>query len=137
MTATGPDDAPAPVAVPLGLKRACALVYLESALMFAAGIALVVLMFVHDTTKLWGALVLAGLTLLVAWFLYAAARGLLQLHAGFRTPVTLVQVLAVPVSVGLVQGGRWVIGLPILVLVLAVLVLLYGRESRQLLDRQI
>ena len=63
-------------------------------------------------------------------------RGLLRLRPAARSPVILVQLLAVPVGYSLgIQAGRPLVGVPILLVAIAVLVLLLLPSSRQALDR--
>lgn len=77
--------------------------------------------------EIGGALVVAlGLAVLaVAWGVRRAARW-------SRSPAVLVQVLCLPVAWGLVQGGRFEIGVPIGVFALALLALLLGPAGRDL-----
>jgi hypothetical protein len=44
--------------------------------------------------------------------------------------------LVVPVAVGLLQGGRWYVGLPLLALAVAVLVLLFHPSTSIELDEE-
>jgi hypothetical protein len=117
------------------VRRACALLLLESLGLLVAFVTLIVLALVHDTTRLWAAFVIAGFALAGAVFLYFAARGLRRLEAAYRSPVVLLQLLAVPVSIGLMQGGQVAIGLPILVVAVVVVHQLFTAQSRAVLDR--
>jgi hypothetical protein len=131
VTSPEPDDD----ATPTTIKRACLLLTAESVALLGACLAVLVLTVVHDTTRLWAAFVIALFAFAGAAFLWFAARGLRHLHAGYRSPVVLLQLLAIPVAVGLLQGGRWVIGVPILAVVLAVIHQLFSAPSRAVLDR--
>ena len=65
------------------------------------------------------------------------ARGLLRLRPAARTPVVVLQVLAVPVSYSLAfQAGRVGYGGPIFVAALAMLYLLFTPPVRAVLDRE-
>ena len=109
---------------------------LEAAALAVAAAVLLVLAFVHTTTRLWAAVAIVGFALLGAAVLALCARGLAQLRPSARSPVILVQLLAVPVGYSLgIQAGRALIGVPILLLAITVLVLLMLPSSRQALDR--
>jgi hypothetical protein len=85
-----------------------------------------------------GALFGALFALAAGVLLAVAARGLRRLRGGFRSPVVVLQLLAVPVSYDLAfQAGRVAYGGPILVAALAVLFLLFTPASREVLDRRI
>jgi hypothetical protein len=86
-------------------------------------------------TTLAGA-VLAVLALLAAAVLAMAARGLRRLRPAARTPVIVIQLLAVPVAYSLAfQAGRIEYGGPLLVVALGVLFLLFTPPARAVLDR--
>jgi len=132
-----PQNATEPVAAPpTGVRVAAAIVLAEATALAVVGLVLLVLAFVHTTTRLWAAVAIVGFAVLGAAVLALCARGLLRLRPSARSPVILVQLLAVPVSYSLgVQAGRLLIGLPILAAAIAVLVLLMLPSSRQALDR--
>ena len=76
---------------------------------------LIVLAFVHSTTRLWAALAVVGFALLGAVVLVLCARGLLALRPSSRSPVVLLQLIALPVGYSLgIQAGRLLVGVPIL-----------------------
>ena len=122
--------------VPPSVRYAGLLVGLEAlALLITAGV-LVVLAIVHSTTRLWAALAIAGFAVLGAAVLALCARGLLGLRPSSRSPVVLVQLIALPVGYSLgIQAGRPVVGVPILLVAIAVLVLLFRPAARASLDR--
>jgi hypothetical protein len=132
-----PDTAAEPAAEPpSGVRAAAGLVLLEAAALAVTAVVLLVLAFVHTTTRLWAAAAIVGFALLGAAVLALCARGLLRLRPSARSPVILVQLLALPIGYSLgIQAGRAVIGVPILLLAIAVLVLLMVPSSRQALDR--
>ena len=108
----------------------------EAAALAVTSLVLLVLAFVHTTTRLWAAVAIVGFALLGAAVLAGCARGLLRLSPAARSPVILVQLLAVPVGYSLgIQAGRPLVGAPILLAAVAVLVLLLLPSSRQALDR--
>lgn len=86
--------------------------------------------------SLAGALLGALLALVGAVVLGLCDRGLLARRPAARTPVVVLQILAVPVSYSLgFQAGRIAYGAPILISALVVLYLLFTPAVRQLLDR--
>lgn len=128
-----PDTTAGP---PSGVRAAAALVLLEAAALAVTAVVLLVLAFVHTTTRLWAAVAIVGFALLGAAVLALCARGLLRLRASARSPVILVQLLAIPVGYSLgIQAGRALVGVPILILAVSVLALLMAPSSRQALDR--
>jgi hypothetical protein len=127
----GPGDE-----VPAGIRAAALLVLAEAAALAVTALVLLVLAFVHTTTRLWAAVAIVGFALVGAAVLALCGRGLLRLRPSARSPVILVQLLAVPVGYSLgIQAGRALVGVPILIVAIAVLVLLLMPSSRQALDR--
>jgi O-antigen/teichoic acid export membrane protein len=80
------------------------------------------------------ALVTAGLALAAAVGLALVARGLLRRRRWARSPALVTNLLVLPVAVGLLQGGRWYAGVPLLVWALAVLGLLFAPATAAALD---
>jgi hypothetical protein len=77
----------------------------------------------------------AGFALLGALGLVFAARALSYLRSAVRTPLLVVEFLALPVGYGLFQAGRVDYGVPVVLGALAVIVLLLSRPARAALDR--
>jgi hypothetical protein len=122
--------------VPSAIRAAAVLVLAEAAALAVTALVLLVLAFVHTTTRLWAAVSIVGFALVGAAVLALCGRGLLRLRPSARSPVILVQLLALPVGYSLgIQAGRVLVGLPILLVAIAVLVLLLLPASRQALDR--
>jgi hypothetical protein len=132
-----PDTEAEPVTgPPSGVRAAAAVVLIEAAALAATAAVLVVLAFVHTTTRLWAAVAIVGFALLGAAVLALCARGLVRLRPSARSPVILLQLLALPIGYSLgIQAGRALVGVPILIAAIAVLVLLMMPSSRQALDR--
>jgi hypothetical protein len=85
-----------------------------------------------------GALLGAALALFGAGVLMLGARGLQRLRPAARTPVVVLQLLALPVSYSLAfQAGLPAVGGPILVAALAVIYLLFTPPARAALDRDL
>jgi hypothetical protein len=125
------SGAPAPVRV------AAAVIGLESlALVVAAGV-LVTKTFDGHPDSVGRALLGAALALGGAAALGLGARGLLRLRPAARTPVVVLQLLALPVGYSLAfQADRVGYGGPILVAALVVLYLLFTPPARAALDRE-
>jgi hypothetical protein len=127
-----------PVRAPRPVLAAAALVTVEGAALLVFAVVNVVLTALSDAGSvplaLGGALLLAifggGLILL--------ARALRALKAPARSPVIAVQIVALPIGWTLTTGnGRPEIGLPVLLLAVAVLVLLFSTaEARDSLTRE-
>jgi hypothetical protein len=82
------------------------------------------------------ALLLAALAIAGAALLVTAGRGLLRLRPSARTPVLIMQLLALPVAYSLwFQADIPAYGAPILVAALVTIYLLFAPPSRAALDR--
>src|SRR5215472_408802 len=123
--------------VPAQVRAAVVLVGLQG-LAFAGGaVVLVVKTAVGHPDSVARALLGAAFALLGAVVLGACARGLLGLRAAARTPVVVIELLALPVGYSLgFQAGLMAYGAPILVSALAVLYLLFTPPARKALDRE-
>jgi hypothetical protein len=62
------------------------------------------------------------------------ARGLLRRRRWARAPALVTNLLVLPVAVGLLQGGRWYVGLPLLLWAAAVLGLLFAPATDTALE---
>jgi hypothetical protein len=112
-------------------------VALAAALVAIEGLALVVLGVVYGAAGVLGdpfdrtaTLLEAGLAVLVGGLVLLIARGLADVRGWARSPAVVVQLLALPVGYGLVQGSVWVAAVPVLGLALGVLFLLATAEAR-------
>jgi NADH:ubiquinone oxidoreductase subunit K len=119
---------------PTTLATCAALVGLEALGLLAAAVFYLVELVVATEDDAVRALVSAGLALLAAVGLALVARGLRARRRWARSPALVTNLLVVPVAVGLLQGGRWYVGLPLVVLALAVLVLLFHPSTSADLD---
>jgi drug/metabolite transporter (DMT)-like permease len=124
--------------VPGPLRVAVVLILLESvALVGAAGV-LVVKTIGGRPGDALRALIGAALALVGAAALAFGARALLRLRPAARSPIVVLQLLALPVSYSLwFQAGRAGYGAPIMVVAIAVLFLLFTPPVREALDREI
>lgn len=112
------------------MNRAAALVGLQGAALVLLGVGYGVAGLLADpfdrTATLLEAVFAVGAGLLVL----LVARGLWRVAGWARSPAVVVQLLAVPVGVGLVQGRVWYAAVPVLVLAGSVLYLLATPEAR-------
>lgn len=114
----------------MSLRRAGAIVLAEGVALAATGVAYAASgLLGHPEDRL--ATVLAGLLgVLTALALLAAGRALRAARSWAWSLVVLVQLLVVVVAVGLLQGGVWPVGLPLLLVAGSVLYLLATPEAR-------
>jgi hypothetical protein len=132
--AGGRPDIPAP---PTQLKLAVGVTMLEALALLALSVLLAVKALTGHPHSVAGALLGAALALLCAVVLALCGRGLLALRPAARTPVVVLEVLALPVSYDLsFQAGRVGYGAPILVVALVVLYLLFTPPVRAVIDRE-
>ncbi len=123
-----------PPAAPPGLRLVARLVLLEGlGLLVIAGFYLLELA-VSNASDVGRAVVTAVLVALAAVGLLFVGRGLGARRRWARAPALVVNLLALPVSVGLVQAGRWYAGVPLLLLAVAVLGLLFSKETDAALE---
>jgi hypothetical protein len=123
--------------VPAQVRIAAALIGLESlALLLAAGILVAKTLGGHPDS-IGRALLAAALAIGGAVALGLGARGLGRLRPAARTPMLVLQLLALPVGYSLAfQAGLVGYGAPILVGALTVLYLLFTPPARAALDRE-
>jgi hypothetical protein len=123
--------------VPKPLRIACAILALEALGLLGVTGFLVVSTLTGSPSSIGRALLDAGFAAVGAVALAAGARGLMRLNPAARTPIVLIQLLAVPVSYSLAfQAGRVGYGGPIFVAALSVIYLLFTPPVRAALDRE-
>jgi len=124
--------------VPDTVRFAAWVVFGQAAALGVITVVLLLLAAVHSSQRLWAALAIAGFALLGAAVCYLCARGLLGLRPSARSPILLLELLALPVGFSLgIQAGRPLAGIPVLVSALAVLGLLFTPTARAALDRSL
>ncbi len=135
--ATVPEPATSAAArAPSQLRVAVLGVAAEALALLGLAVLLIVKALTGHPHSVPAALIDAALALFGAGVLALCARGLLALRVAARTPVVVLQVLALPVSYSLgFQAGRIGYGAPILIAALAVLYLLFTPPVRAVLDR--
>lgn len=110
------------------------LVALEAVGLLAAAVFYLVELVVAEAGDRVRALVTVALALAAGAGLALVARGLLHRRRWARAPALVTNLILLPVGYGLVQGGRWYVGLPLLLLGVAVLVLLFAPATAAALD---
>jgi len=126
-SAAGPSDRPTT------LVGGAALVGLEALGLLAAAVFFLVALGVADTDDRVRAAVATLLALLGAVGLALVTRGLLRRRRWARAPALVTNLLVLPVAYDLVRGGRWYVGVPLLVVGLAVIGLLFVRPTDEAL----
>jgi fatty acid desaturase len=76
----------------------------------------------------------AVLTLVGAIGLGLVGRGLYRRRRWARAPALVTNLLVLPVAFDLTRGGRWYVGVPLLLLAVVVLVLLFVRPTDEALQ---
>jgi hypothetical protein len=126
-----------PATVPGTLRAAVVVVALEALALVAAAVVVLVETVVGDPEDATGSLLQAALAVAGALLLGGCARALAALRPAARTPVVVLQLLALPVAYSLwFQGsGRPQFGAPIAIAALVTLYLLFTPPARAALDR--
>jgi F420-0:gamma-glutamyl ligase len=123
--------------VPRPLRAACVVLGLECLGLLSITGFLVISTLTGSPNSVGRALLGAAMALCGALALAAGARGLLRLSPAARTPIVVIQLLAIPVSYSLAfQAGRVGYGGPILIAALSVIYLLFTPPVRAALDRE-
>lgn len=124
--------------VPRPVRTACLILVAEALGLAGIGMFLVVAAVIGRPSSVGRAVLGGALALLGAAALVAGARGLLHLRPAARTPMVVLQILAIPVSYSLAfQAGRVAYGGPILIAAVSVLYLLFTPPARAALDRDV
>ena len=116
------------------LRLCAALVGLQALGLAAVAVFYLVELLVATEDDVVRALVTIGLALAAAVGLALVARGLLHGRRWARSPALVTNLLVVPVAIGLLQGGVWYAGVPLLLWALAVLGLLFAPATAAALE---
>ncbi|SOD73253.1 hypothetical protein SAMN05892883_2543 [Jatrophihabitans sp. GAS493] len=123
--------------VPNALRLAAAVLLLQALGLVVAAAVLVVKTVVGDPDSIGRSLFGAAMAVLTALVLVGCARGLMRLRPAARTPIVVLELLALPVAYSLAfQSGRIGYGAPILLSALGILYLLFTPPAREALDRE-
>lgn len=113
------------------LSRAALLVAVEAVALAVLGVGYGVAALAGKPFDRTAALLEAAFAVLAGLLLLLLARGLARAAGWSRAPTVVLQLLAIPVGVGLVQGRVWYAALPVLALATAVLYQLATAEARE------
>ena len=122
--------------VPAPLRAAALIVALEALGVLIAAVALVVNTISGGANNVGRALFAAAIFVLFAAVLATCARGLLHMRPAARSPVVVIELMALAVAYGFFQAGRDEYGIPVLVPALVVLYLVFTPPARAALDRE-
>jgi hypothetical protein len=112
------------------VRRAAVLVAVEGGALVLLGGGYGVAALVGDPFDRTATLLQAGFTVLVGALVLLVARGLHRTAGWSRSPAVVLQLLALPVGVGLVQGQVWFAAVPVLLLAATVLYQLATPQAR-------
>jgi hypothetical protein len=130
-------SADAPHVLPASLRIAVVVILAQALALVGLAVVVVIKAATGNPHSLAGALLGAVLALVAAAVFGYCARAMLQSRAVSRTPVVVLELVALPVSYSLTfQAHQVGYGAPILVSALAVLYLLFTPASRAILDRE-
>lgn len=133
-----PEPEPEPLAPPRELRIASWILVAQALGLLGAAAVLVDKTITGHPHSVPLALSDIGLALLGAAVLGLSTRGILQGRSSARTPVVLMELLAMPVGYSLAfQAGLVIYGGPILLSAVAVLYLLFTPAARARLDRDV
>ena len=112
------------------VTRAAVVVALEGVVLLLLGVGYGAAGLVGDPFDRTATLLEAAFAVVVGGSLLFVARGLSRVDGWSRSPAVVVQLLALPVGYGLVQGQVWWAAVPVLLLAGTVLLLLATPEAR-------
>jgi hypothetical protein len=104
-----------------GVRRCAALLLVEGAGLLIVGSVLAVATAVGSPTDRALSYTVAGFALGAGGVLVLLARAVDRSRGWARSPAVVLQLLALPVGVGLAQGGVWLAAVPVLLLAAATL----------------
>ncbi len=123
--------------VPQPVRAACGILVLEGLALTAAAAFLVWGTIFDNPNSVARSLLGALMAFAGALALFAGSRSLLLLRSGARSPMIVVQLLALPVSYSLaIEAGRVLWGGPIMIAAIAVIYLLFTPPARAALERE-
>ena len=112
------------------MSRAALLVAVEGLALTVLGLAYGAAGVLGEPFDRTATLLEAAFAVLAGGLVLLVARGLWQVRGWARSPAVVLQLLALPVGVGLVQGRVWIAAVPVLGLAAAVLGTLATPEAR-------
>jgi hypothetical protein len=124
--------------LPAQLRVAVVLVGIEALGLAVLAVVLLIKTVTGHPHSVPAALLGVAMSLLAAAVLVLCAKGLAAMSASARSPIVVIELIALPVSYTLTfQAGLVGYGAPILIIALAVLYLIFTPPARRVLDREI
>ena len=118
------------------MRALVALLLLEAASLTLLGLGYAVVSLVGSPEDRLAALLAAGLAVAVGGALAVLARAVSRGRAWARSPAVLINLLVIPVSVGLLQAGVWPVGTPLLLVAVVALALFTTAPVRSALSER-
>ena len=110
-----PHASPTPVVRPGSAFAAAAVVALQAAGLIVAGVWLMVRALGHDARHRGSTEVLGGLSILVGVGVLYLARAIRRRNGRVRSLLLVLEIICLPIAITTWQGGRWYVGLPLVV----------------------
>jgi hypothetical protein len=124
------------IVVPKQIRNAAVVILIEALGLLVGAAVLIIKTATGHPNNIWRALLDAAFAVGCALILALCARGINRLSPAARTPIMIIQLLALPVSYDLAfQAGLVGYGVPILIAALVVLYLIFTPPARAALDR--
>jgi hypothetical protein len=98
------------------VRRGAALLAVEGAALVLVGVVFAVATAVGDPEDRASSYLLAAFAAVGGAVLLLLARGMARRRGWARSPSVVLQLLALPVGIGLLQGGVWLGGVPVLLI---------------------
>src|SRR3954451_8688718 len=105
-------------------RAAAAIILLQALLLVGAGLVLAVEGFRPETVDRLGAEILAAIGIASAVVLALLARGVAGMRRWARSPVVVLELIALPIAWSVVQNDKWYAGVPLGISAIAVLALM-------------
>ena len=121
-------------AQPSALQLVAGLMAAQGGLLVGIAVFYVVELAIATATDVTRALVSAGLALLAGVGLLLVGRGLFRSRRWARSPALVTNLILLPVAVGLLQGGRLYLGVPLLAAAAGVVGLLFSSSVNATLE---
>jgi hypothetical protein len=103
---------------------AAALVALQGVGLVAAGVWLIVRALEPDASHRASTEVLGAMSVVVGLVVVATARQVWARSRRVRSPLLVLEIICVPIAITIIQGGRWYVGVPLVIVAVAVIVLM-------------
>ena len=121
---------------PRSVRLAALLVAVEGAALLVLAVVELAQVLVSDATSVGLAVGTAAMAAAAGALLLWLARAMVRLRRAARSPVVVVQLIALPIGYNLIDpSGRPELGVPVLLLAVATLALLGTADARAALDR--